>query len=195
MRELITQTVVTNDTFGEASASSTFLPVESSMKFSDGSSATVPEVGCVETRHIDVAPVILPGNFKIDLRAIASQYDFSGYEQAQKLAPVYITNPFGKKITPSVLPLFNKRQATSHTVLYDSQTLVLFPQPKETVFPADNDEYRELMAEHVGKAEKQNGNKVLIALVTVTLMDAAGNRIHSDDEMSFAQNRVPPQTP
>jgi hypothetical protein len=31
--------------------------------------------------------------------------------------------------------------------------------------------------------------------VTATIVDPAGNRIHSDDELPFAQNTIPPQPP
>jgi type II secretory pathway component GspD/PulD (secretin) len=33
----------------------------------------------------------------------------------------------------------------------------------------------------------------LLFLITVTLVDAAGNRIHSDDEMLIARPGIPPQ--
>ena len=38
---------------------------------------------------------------------------------------------------------------------------------------------------------KQN----LLIFVTPTIIDPAGNRVHTDDEMPFAASSVPPQTP
>ena len=38
---------------------------------------------------------------------------------------------------------------------------------------------------------KQN----LMIFVTATIVDPAGNRVHSDDELPFAQNSIPPQPP
>ncbi|MGH7993568.1 MAG: hypothetical protein ACREDQ_08635 [Limisphaerales bacterium] len=40
---------------------------------------------------------------------------------------------------------------------------------------------------------KQVVNKQLFVFVTVTIVDPAGNRVHSQDEMPFALNGVPPQ--
>ncbi|HON09031.1 MAG TPA: hypothetical protein PLW02_13120, partial [Verrucomicrobiota bacterium] len=37
--------------------------------------------------------------------------------------------------------------------------------------------------------------KNLLIFVTPTLIDPAGNRLHSDDEMPFAQSSIPPQQP
>ena len=31
--------------------------------------------------------------------------------------------------------------------------------------------------------------------VTATIVDPAGNRVHSDDELPFAQTTIPPQEP
>jgi hypothetical protein len=36
-------------------------------------------------------------------------------------------------------------------------------------------------------------DKTLVVLVTATLIDPAGNRLHSDKELSFAQTGIPPQ--
>jgi general secretion pathway protein D len=37
--------------------------------------------------------------------------------------------------------------------------------------------------------------KNLMIFVTATIVDPAGNRLHSDDELPFAQNAIPPQPP
>ena len=36
-------------------------------------------------------------------------------------------------------------------------------------------------------------DKELLVFITVNLVDPAGNRIHSDDEIPFAKNSIPPQ--
>jgi hypothetical protein len=71
-------------------------------------------------------------------------------------------------------PSVQRNQASAQQAIYDGQTLVLFPASRQQV---------------------QNKDKVLVALVTATLIDEAGDRIHTDDEMSFAQNKVPPPWP
>ena len=37
--------------------------------------------------------------------------------------------------------------------------------------------------------------KNLLIFVTPTIIDPAGNRMHSEEEMPFSQNAIPPQTP
>ncbi len=179
MRATVTQTITTNHPYGEAAVASTS-PVESNKTFSDGSVAVVPEVVQVETGPVlEVAPIVLPGDYKIYLQAIPSLIGFLDSADAQKLPSHYVGNGIGQKIKlPTAIPEFQIRQAPSYATLYDGQTMVLFPKP-----------------ELVQKAEKQNENKFIIVLVTATLIDPAGNRFHSDDEMPFALNSVPPQLP
>jgi type II secretory pathway component GspD/PulD (secretin) len=40
---------------------------------------------------------------------------------------------------------------------------------------------------------KQTVKKNLMIFVTATIVDPAGNRVHSDDDLPFAQTATPPQ--
>jgi general secretion pathway protein D len=42
---------------------------------------------------------------------------------------------------------------------------------------------------------KQTIKKNLMIFVTATIVDPAGNRVHSDNDLPFAQNSIPPQLP
>jgi general secretion pathway protein D len=42
---------------------------------------------------------------------------------------------------------------------------------------------------------KTSVKKNLMIFVTATIVDPAGNRVHSDDELPFAQSTIPPQQP
>ena len=42
---------------------------------------------------------------------------------------------------------------------------------------------------------KSTTKKNLMIFVTATIVDPAGNRVHSDDELPFAQSAIPPQPP
>jgi general secretion pathway protein D len=42
---------------------------------------------------------------------------------------------------------------------------------------------------------KVSQKKNLMIFVTATMVDPAGNRVHSDDELPFAQSSIPPQEP
>lgn len=179
MRATTIQPVVSKYTLGEASAIPNvgFRP-DSIKIFSDGS-AIIPQMTKVETGPgFDVVPMILPGNYKIDLKITAPVIEFLGFEEREKV-------PFRVAV-----PKFQVKQASLDTTLYDGQTLVLFPKPGGMFFsPPDGQpwesaaELRDGLTNQARKVEKQNENKFLIVLVTVTLIDAAGNRIHSDDQI------------
>ena len=53
------------------------------------------------------------------------------------------------------------------------------------------------MAKHIRDSQKKNkgGERETIVFITATLVDPAGNRVHADDEMPSAKDRVPPQAP
>ncbi len=105
----------------------------------------------------------------------------------------FTTNYDGSEIQlPVTLPAIQVSLASSQALLYDGQTLVLFPKPEPLSYPPD-EKSRERVSEHIRQAEKKNGDKTLIVLVTATLIDEAGNRINSDADMAFAKNRVPQQ--
>ena len=42
---------------------------------------------------------------------------------------------------------------------------------------------------------KTSVKKNLMIFVTATIVDPAGNRVHSDDELPFLQSTIPPQQP
>ena len=42
---------------------------------------------------------------------------------------------------------------------------------------------------------KSSVKKNLMIFVTAMVVDPAGNRVHSDDELPFAQTAIPPQPP
>ena len=74
----------------------------------------------------------------------------------------------GKKqwgVTP--LPHYRVRKIYTHAILYDGDTLVLGNPVDEKGQPAE---------------KPGDGKKHLLVFVTATLIDPAGNRVHSDDE-------------
>jgi Flp pilus assembly secretin CpaC len=142
------------------------------------SSAIEPQTNVVETGPIlDTMAHVLPDGYMIDLDAKASLTEFLGYDN-----PTHTTatnNSAGEKIDlPGILPQLRVRQASAHINLYDGQTLLLGKIKTKAVG-----------AENVPKPDARE----LLVFVTVNLVDAAGNRIHSDDEMPFAKGAIPPQ--
>jgi beta-lactamase regulating signal transducer with metallopeptidase domain len=154
-------------------------------------SKLVPQSERVETGSIlDVVPDQLGDSYTINLTAIATQIDFLGYRTSNGLVRNVASNAAGT----GVLPLFQVRDASLSRNLWDHQTLVLFPKAKTGWSHVWGEKGKKRNAEVVGTTE-ENGDKVLVVLTTATMLDAAGNRIHSDYELPFAQNAVPRQSP
>ena len=96
---------------------------------------------------------------------------------------------------PTILPSFGVRKASAHVKLWDGQTVVL-----GGLKPRFYDGGKEVSAEpdyfvktKAARGQPNEQDKELLVFITVTLVDPAGNRMHSDDEMPFAEKSVPPQ--
>jgi beta-lactamase regulating signal transducer with metallopeptidase domain len=155
--------------------------------------SVMPQIGDVEFGPvIDAVPVVMADGYTIGLKATAMHIQFFGYADAKGFKGFTTNYPAGKIQLPVVLPAMQVSSASRQALLYDGQTLVLFPRPEPVSYPPD-EKSRQRVTEHIREAEKKEGKKTLVAFVTVTLIDPAGNRIHSDDDRSFAQNGIPPQ--
>jgi beta-lactamase regulating signal transducer with metallopeptidase domain len=148
---------------------------------------------------IDVVPHLLADGHTIYLEVTASVTEFTGYDEREKtnLATVYVD---GRKKQVNVpVPQFTTRELKTNVEFQDDQTVVLgggvstqITATKETV-PVSGDaatgepRFREQTTRTVGE------KKQLLVLITATLVDAAGNRIHSDADMLIARPGIPPQ--
>jgi beta-lactamase regulating signal transducer with metallopeptidase domain len=174
--------VITNFTYRETSTNSAITP-----------QTTQVECGPI----LDAIASVMPDGYTIDLRIIPSLTEFLGYDNS--------TNTFAKPTStgvivnvPPIRPSFYVRQTDAHLKLRDGQTVVLgglistqVQTTKDTVpvsggRSAETTQFRTQTTRTVKKQE-------LLVLITVTLVDAAGNRIHGDDEMSPARAGIPPQ--
>jgi beta-lactamase regulating signal transducer with metallopeptidase domain len=153
-----------------------------------------PQIGRVQCGSMfDVVPLVMADGYTVSLTATGERTQFFGYAAPKGIKGV-MTNYNGEKITlPVALPAIQVSSASASALLYDGQTLVLFPKPDRLLYCAPDKKIQKLVADHISQAEKQYGDKTLVVLVTVTLVDRAGNRVHSDDDMPFAQKGVPPQ--
>ena len=179
MRATTIINVVTNFTFQETSTNS----------------AITPQTVNVETGPVlDTTPYVLSDGYTINLTITASLTEFLGYDQPP-------TNAVGEVTTnpnvhlPVVLPSFCVRQFTAHLNLWDNQTVVLGKLEKHFY-----DGGKEVSAEpdYFVETKKARGqpdeeDKELLVFITVTLVNPVGNRIHSEDEMPFAKDAIPPQ--
>ncbi len=180
MRATETITIITNFAYRETMTNSIIFP----------------QTNAVETGPIlSTMATVLPDGDTVDLDAKVSLTEFLGYA-----VPTHTTatnNSAGEKIDlPGILPRLRVRQASTHVNLYDGQTLLLGRIKNRTV-GADNvpeSVSREFKTEVVGVKDIQKpDSRELLVFVTVNLVDSAGNRLHSDQDMPFARNAIPQQ--
>jgi general secretion pathway protein D len=150
------------------------------------------EVGPV----LDVMPVVLSDGYTLNLTLIPSLTEFTGYDQAPTIPGL---NQPGVVQVPTILPRFTVRQVITTVNVWDNQTVVLgglissqIVNSKDKV-PVLGD--LPLAGKLFQSSSKSSIKKNLMIFVTATIVDPAGNRVHSDDELPFAQSTIPPQEP
>ena len=154
---------------------------------------------------LDVIPCVLADGFTINLTLIPTDTEFQGYEDASsfntQLPTTSGTFPGGLVVVPTVLPRFTVRQVASSVNVWDGQTVVLGGLLSDTVATI-KDKVPLLGDLPIAGAlfrneSKTTSKKNLLIFVTPVLIDPAGNRLHSEDEMPFAKESFPvqPQPP
>jgi general secretion pathway protein D len=154
---------------------------------------------------LDVIPCVLADGFTINLTLIPTDTEFQGYEDASQfntqLPTTTGTFPGGLVVVPTVLPEFTVRQVASSVNVWDGQTVVLGGLLSESVATI-KDKVPLLGDLPIAGALFRNESKTtmkknLLIFVTPVLIDPAGNRLHSEDEMPFAKESFPvqPQPP
>src|SRR5207253_389496 len=100
--------------------------------------------------------------------------------------------------TTTPLPIFRLRQVVTSAIVWDGQTVVLGGLISENVtktkdkVPMLGD--LPLVGRLFRSESSMTSKKNLLIFVTPTIIDPAGNRMHTPDEMPFAQNSIPVQT-
>jgi general secretion pathway protein D len=163
--------------------------------FQPGVSAITPITQSVETGPIlDVVPYVLADGYTINLALIPSDTEFGGYDQ---LALPQVTGNLNVVELPTVLPKFTVRQLVTTVNVWDNQTVVLGGLITSTVtstkdsVPVVGD--IPLLGRLFQSQSKSTAKNNLMIFVTATIVDPAGSRVHSDDELPFAQAAVPAQ--
>jgi Flp pilus assembly secretin CpaC len=171
-----------------------------------GSMAIVPQTGQVETGPIlDVVPYVLADGYTINLALIPSVTEFLGYEAATNSNNVHhgqintMDLPTGDTISlpatslataiPTPRPVFSSRQSVATVNLWDGQTVLLGGMSMKKFTTGGSPQFGQLFQ---GKNANPTTNEILV-FITATIVDPAGNRVHADDELPFAQNAVPTQ--
>ncbi len=162
-----------------------------------GTAAITPNQQQVEVGPVlDVMPVVLSDGYTLNLTLIPSLTEFTGYDPAPSIPGV---NTVGVVQVPTILPRFTVRQVITTVNVWDNQTVVLgglissqIVNSKDKV-PVLGD--LPLAGKLFQSSSKTSIKKNLMIFVTATIVDPAGNRVHSDDELPFAQSTIPPQEP
>jgi len=168
--------------------------------FSPGVSAVSPIASQIEVGPIlDVVPYVLSDGYTINLTLIPSDTEFDGYDNPTTSGPPISNVTAGLNVVqlPIVLPTFTIRQVVTTVNVWDNQTVVLgglisssVTSSKDSVpFLGDIP----LLGRLFQSQSKQDIKKNLMIFVTATIVDPAGNRLHSDDELPFTQNAIPAQ--
>jgi Flp pilus assembly secretin CpaC len=117
---------------------------------------------------LDVVPCVLSDGYTINLTLIPS------------LTELLVSSNSVPKISPD----FRVRQVAATLNLWDGQTAIIGGLPEKDY----------VNGKEVADKSKASDKELLI-FITATIVDPAGNRIHSEDELPFAQNGIPPQPP
>jgi len=151
---------------------------------------------------LDVIPVVLADGYTINLTLIPTLTEFVGYDNPNEVLSSGAINQSisgGFIQVPTVLPRFRVRQVVSTVNVWDGQTVVLGGLLAETVttikdqIPMLGD--LPLVGRFFRSESKNTSKKNLLIFVTPMLIDPAGNRLHSEEEMPFAKTSIPLQTP
>jgi general secretion pathway protein D len=161
-------------------------------------SAITPNEQQVEVGPVlDVIPYVLSDGYTINLTLIPSLTEFSGYATPPTIPG--ISSGLNVVMIPTILPDFTVRQVITTVNIWDNQTVVLGGLISSTVqnetdkVPLLGD--LPLVGRLFQSQSKISTKKNLMIFVTATIVDPAGNRVHSDDELPFLQSTIPPQQP
>lgn len=165
---------------------------------SPGTSAITFSTQQVETGPIlDVVPVVLSDGCTINLTLIPSLTDFNGYDTPPAIPNV--TSGLNVVQLPVLLPDFTVRQLVTTVNIWDNQTVALGGLISSTV-NTEKDKVPflgdlPLLGQLFQSQSKMTVKKNLMIFVTATIVDPAGNRVHSDDELPFNPATIPVQPP
>jgi type II secretory pathway component GspD/PulD (secretin)/tetratricopeptide (TPR) repeat protein len=151
---------------------------------------------------LDVLPSISADEFSVQMVLLPTYTEFVGYDdpgqfipQAQSVGGGTIGIPLTAQLP---LPRLRLRQVVTSCNVWDGQTVFLGGLLGENInkikdkvpMLGDLPFVGRLFRSESSQAVKEN----LMIFVTPTIVDPAGNRVHTDAELPFAQTNIPPQT-
>jgi general secretion pathway protein D len=153
---------------------------------------------------LDVIPYVSADGYTVQMTIIPTVQEFLGYDEeaASIFVPQAQSVGFGVGSTLSAVqpfPTFSLRQVVTSAIVWDGQTVVLGGLISEDVSRikdkvpvlGDLPFAGRFFRSEASRTLKRN----LMIFVTPTIIDPAGNRVHSDEDLPFAQTAFPTQTP
>lgn len=150
---------------------------------------------------LDVLPSVSADGYSIQMTIIPTITEFLGYDdpgdfvpQAQSVGGATVGIPL-TAVLP--LPRFRLRQVTTSCNVWDGQTVMLGGLITDNVSKTkakvpmlgDLPFFGRLFRSESSQSTKKN----LMIFVTPTIIDPAGNRMHTDEEMPFSRISIPAQ--
>jgi general secretion pathway protein D len=150
---------------------------------------------------LDVVPTVSADGYSIQMVLVATYLEFLQYDspgdfipQAQSAAGSTIGVPLQAQLP---LPHFRLREVITSCNVWDGQTIVLGGLISETITKisdkvpvlGDIPFLGRLFQSQSSDSSKDN----LMIFVTPTIIDPAGNRVHTDDDLPFARSSIPTQ--
>ena len=145
---------------------------------------------------LDVIPYVQADGYSIEMSIVPTLTEFLGYDDGSQFQTVVAG--LQAQAQPTPLPRFRVRQVVTSAVVWDGQTIVLGGLIAENVTKikdkvpvlGDIPFLGRLFRSEGSRSEKKN----LVGFVTPTIIDPAGNRVHSPDHLPYDPNTFPPQT-
>jgi general secretion pathway protein D len=147
---------------------------------------------------LDVIPYVDADDVSIQMSIIPAFSEFIGYDDPGDFVPVQT----GANVAPVrarlPLPRFRLRQVTTSTIVWDGQTVVLGGLIAEDVkktrdkIPVLGD--IPLLGRFFRSEAASNSKKNLVIFVTPTIIDPAGKRVHTADNLPIDPNTIPVQS-
>jgi type II secretory pathway component GspD/PulD (secretin) len=144
---------------------------------------------------LDVVPFVSADGYTIQLNVVPTYTEFLGYDQ--DVARQFQTVVGNLPVQSTPLPRFRVRQVATSAVVWDGQTVVLGGLIAENVtkrrekVPVLGD--IPLLGRLFRNESSDSTKKNLVIFVTPTIIDPAGNRIHTPDNLPYDPNRIPEQ--
>jgi general secretion pathway protein D len=153
---------------------------------------------------LDVVPYVSADGYTIQMTIIPTIKEFIGYDQ--EAASVFVPQAQSVGVTAGgalsavqPFPEFRLRQVVTSAIVWDGQTIVLGGLISEDVTRIKDKVPILGDLPFIGRAFRSESSRTLkrnlLIFVTPTIIDPAGNRVHSEEEMPFAQTTVPTQQP